>query len=186
MDRYTPKIPEEATACPQEPIVSPGIFTCFKVWTESKSSLYLCAPGSAPLVGYTKRWKQGEKPSKNTCEVSGTLQRCAWLQGYCQAWMLRDAGGTPELNYSCKCIPFLSQKGLFVHFLGVAGRDPWFSLQCNWLRFSSKNVGGFGPVFSAQETPGIPVFRAVFLWSQAGRVCSLQWFEENHPQDQLC
>lgn len=82
------------------------------------------------------------------CEVSSKLPRQAWLQGHCQAWMLRNAGGMPGLNYSCKCISFLARKGLY---LSVACCDQWFSLQCNWLPLSAKNMSGFGPVLSSHE-----------------------------------
>lgn len=83
---------------------------------------------SSVLLALHHRWvmqtrgKQGETPSQNVCEVSGKLPRRARLRGRRQAWVLRNAGGMPELNDSCKCIPSSSERD----FHRARGRS------CSW------------------------------------------------------
>lgn len=147
--------------------------TCFKVWLESKRSVYPLCFWLCTTSGLCKLEvnKGGSHPK---------TEQCVW--GERQVTEVSMAAGTPPGTDAQKCrrsarvklflqmytLPF--PKGTLLALLGVAGHDQWFSLQCNWLRFSSKNISGFGPVFSTHETPGtrIRVFGTVFIWSQAG------------------
>lgn len=118
--------PWEAAVCPKESTVSPGTFTCFKVWLGSKSSVYplcFCLCTTSGLCKLEVSRGRRHQSQSSVCEVTGKLLRQAQQKGWCQTWMLRNAGGMPELNYPCKWINLPLPKGTLPALWGVAGCD---------------------------------------------------------------